>query len=241
MSYISPRAQIDSGVYLGHNITIHAGVQISKGVMIEDYSILGKPSRNQFNAFREKLKDASGQLGIEDYDAFVDTPTIIAEDVTIHSHCILYSGVRLAREVTCEDNCTIRWDTSIGTSSKIMINAFIGSYIEIGEGSRVSGIVGNSAKIGNFVTSRGSLTHSYKKYGGGRLDPAPIIEDYAVVGRDATVIGDVTIGKYSYVAAGAIVTKDVPTKTMVRGINQMVPFEEWDGAAEYLASLPDKK
>jgi acetyltransferase-like isoleucine patch superfamily enzyme len=241
MSYISPRAHIESGVYIGQEVTIHAGVTLKRGAIIEDYCTIGKPSRVQLTAFRQRLKDATGQLGIADYDAVVDTETIIGEDATVQSHSMIFSGVRLAEGVTCEDNSTIRWDTSIGPYSKIMINGFVGSYIEIGEYCRVSGIVGNSSKIGNYVTTRGSLTHTYKQYGGGKIVPAPILEDYATVGRDSTVIGGVTIGQYAFVAAGAIVSKDIPARTLVRGVNEMTPFAQWDGATEYLASLPTKQ
>jgi acetyltransferase-like isoleucine patch superfamily enzyme len=236
-SFISPRAQIDSGVYIGQNVTIYAGVQISRGAMIEDYSVVGKPSRTQYNAFRQKLKEATGRLGAEDYDSVIDTHTIIGADVTIMNHCTIYTGVTLAQGVIIEDNIVVRWDTRIGQGSKVMVNGFVGSYVEVGEFSRISGLCSNSAKVGNYATCSGSLTHSYKKYGGGRLDPAPIVEDYAVVGRNSTAIGGITIGKYAYVAAGAIVTRDVPTKTMVRGVNQMTPFDQWEGAAEYLASF----
>jgi len=244
MSYISPRAQIDNGVYFGHNVTIHAGVQISKGVMIEDYCVIGKPSRDQTTAFRQKLKDATGRLGIEDYDEVIDTPTIIAEDVTIQSHSTIYSGVRLAQGVICEDNSTVRWDTSIGAFTKVMVNGFVGSYIKIGEYGRISGLVSNSTTIGNYVTCRGWLIHSYKTFGSSLTVIGPTIQDYAVVGRDATVIDNITIGEYAYVAAAAIVTKNVPPKTLVRGVNEMTPFEEWSGAAVFMASFPgptDKK
>lgn len=45
-----------------------------------------------------------------------------------------------------------------------------------------------------------------------------VIEDGAYIGSGATVIGPVTIHAYSTVAAGAVVTKDVPARTMVAGV-----------------------
>lgn len=45
-----------------------------------------------------------------------------------------------------------------------------------------------------------------------------VIQDYAWIGSRATILPGVTIGKGSVVAAGAVVTKDVPEYTIVGGI-----------------------
>jgi acetyltransferase-like isoleucine patch superfamily enzyme len=146
--------------------------------------------------------------------------------------------VSLADGVTCEDCTTIRWDTQVGANTSVRLNAFVGSYIEIGDHSRISGMVMNSSKIGRYVTVSGFLTHAYHRYGGGQIVPAPILEDYVNIGRGATVVGSVVVGQYAYVAAGAIVTKDVPPKTLVTGVNQFRSFDEWDGAQDYVMSFP---
>ena len=51
------------------------------------------------------------------------------------------------------------------------------------------------------------------------LFAAPIVIEYNVwIGANATVISGITIGKGSIVAAGAVVTKDVPKYNIVGGI-----------------------
>ncbi len=45
-----------------------------------------------------------------------------------------------------------------------------------------------------------------------------VIEDYAVIGSRVTILPGVTIGKGAVVAAGAVVTKDVPSYTVVGGV-----------------------
>ena len=52
----------------------------------------------------------------------------------------------------------------------------------------------------------------------GVKDEAIVIEDYAWVGSRATVLPGVTIGKGAIVAAGSVVTKDVPAFAVVGGI-----------------------
>ena len=41
--------------------------------------------------------------------------------------------------------------------------------------------------------------------------------DLALIGADATIVCGVTIGRYAFVAAGAVVTKDVPDYALVKG------------------------
>ena len=49
--------------------------------------------------------------------------------------------------------------------------------------------------------------------------PAPIrLERGVWVGSNATILQGVTIGEYSIVAAGAVVTRDVPPRTIVGGV-----------------------
>lgn len=45
-----------------------------------------------------------------------------------------------------------------------------------------------------------------------------IIEDYAWICTGSTILGGVTVGKGAVVAAGAVVTKDVPPMTVVAGV-----------------------
>ncbi|WP_245996920.1 hypothetical protein [Nocardia pseudobrasiliensis] len=62
------------------------------------------------------------------------------------------------------------------------------------------------------------------------MDEAPpVVEADSVVGFGARVVGGVRIGPRSYVAAGAVVTKDVPPGHVVTGINVHTPIGRWPG------------
>lgn len=240
MSYISPRASIEEGVYIGDNVTIFGPAVIQRGTIIEDNCIIGKPSRVQLQRFKLSLQASPSNLGRDDYDLAVDTPTILGPGVTLHSGTVIYSGCQLDEEVICEDNVLIRWDTRVGHHTKLMFGVFIGSYITIGQHGRIGGFCCNDTYIGNYVTSFGSLTHSYTKYGGGRRDPAPRLEDRVTVGFGVNIIGGVTVGAGSYVVAASIVTKNVPPETVVTDHNVHHPMRDWRGSLrdEYLNSFP---
>lgn len=99
--------------------------------------------------------------------------------------------------------------------------------LEIGRNSNVGWFCSLDArggvKIGNHVTIA-----SYTKIitGSHELnDPEftakfkpVVIEDYVWIGTDCIILQDVTIGKGAVVAAGSVVTKDVPPYAVVGGV-----------------------
>src|SRR5438034_1358523 len=50
------------------------------------------------------------------------------------------------------------------------------------------------------------------------VEPGAEVEDDASVGANATILCGITIGRYAMVAAGAVVTKDVPAHAIVAGL-----------------------
>ena len=113
----------------------------------------------------------------------------------------------------------------------------IGEWCYVGEGSRiwsaVSIEIGNRVLISHSVNIFDSLTHPLKSaarhqqvrqiFGEGHpstisLDESPVkIGDDAWIGAGAMVLRGVTVGEGGIVAAGAVVTKDVPSYSIVAG------------------------
>lgn len=114
----------------------------------------------------------------------------------------------------------------------------IGSNCFVGEGSRIwSGdkvTIGNDILISHNVniidTNSHELDHLERAHGyldlftkgypteKGSIETKPIvIEDYAWINFNATILKGVTIGKGAIVAAGSVVTKDVEPFTIVGG------------------------
>jgi len=98
----------------------------------------------------------------------------------------------------------------------------IGSSVDIGEFSviRANGglTIGDRVLIAAHavITTRGH-PEDLPRYG--RVEDAPItLEDDVWIGAGAIVLPGVTIGRGSIVAAGAVVTGDVPPLTVVAGV-----------------------
>jgi acetyltransferase-like isoleucine patch superfamily enzyme len=78
----------------------------------------------------------------------------------------------------------------------------------------------------------GSLVHEYTRPHLGWWDvdeKPPVILSDTVIGYGATVVGAVRVGPRSYVAAGAVVTRDVPPEHVVTGVNVQTPAAMWRG------------
>lgn len=84
--------------------------------------------------------------------------------------------------------------------------------------------IGNKVYIGDDVTIRDDDSHEL--IGSSRPRSLPIvIEDCVWIGTKATILKGVTLGKDSVVAAGAVVTKDVPPGCLVAGVPARVVKE----------------
>ncbi len=99
-----------------------------------------------------------------------------------------------------------------------MMGAVINIGAVIGAGTMIDmgAILGGRATVGkNAHIGAGAVL-------AGVIEPASatpvIVEDDVLVGANAVIIEGVHVGKGSVVAAGAIVTKDVPANTLVAGV-----------------------
>jgi maltose O-acetyltransferase len=61
-----------------------------------------------------------------------------------------------------------------------------------------------------------------------------VIEDHVWIGSRAMILGGVTLGRGAVVAAGAIVTRDVPPLAIVAGIPARVVGERPESATHYV-------
>lgn len=83
--------------------------------------------------------------------------------------------------------------------------------------------VGDNAFFGyNVCVLTG--THDYQRFGKARQDAVPregrdvVIHNGAWIGTNAVIIGPCIVGENAVVAAGAVVTRDVPPSTIVAGV-----------------------
>ncbi|KAK9868049.1 hypothetical protein WJX84_002711 [Apatococcus fuscideae] len=91
--------------------------------------------------------------------------------------------------------------------------ARIGKGILLDHGTGV--VIGETAIIGENVSIMQNVTLGGTGKAGG--DRHPKIQNNVLIGASATVLGNIVVGKGAQVAAGSMVLKDVPPRTMVAG------------------------
>lgn len=106
--------------------------------------------------------------------------------------------------------------TDCGKNITVGKNVFINSGCRFQDQGGIT--IGDGALIGHSVVLA-TLNHGLSSEERHDLFPAPIhIGRNVWIGANATVLPGVTIGDDAVVAAGAVVTKDVPAKTVVAGV-----------------------
>lgn len=132
--------------------------------------------------------------------------------------------------------CEIGKGTKIWHFSHVMQNSKIGKNCNIGQNVVISPnvIIGNNVKIQNNVSVYTGVICEDDVFLGPScvftnvINPRSFIErknEYkktvvskgASIGANATIVCGVNIGKYAFVGAGAVVTKDVPEYALVIG------------------------
>lgn len=79
-------------------------------------------------------------------------------------------------------------------------------------------VIGDGVIIGNNVTIYQNVTLGAARIGEGLEGLYPTLANNAVVYAGAVIIGNITVGAYSIVAANAVVTKSCEPKTILLGI-----------------------
>lgn len=140
--------------------------------------------------------------------AFIDESAILGEGTTV------WHFARVLADVIVGEHCNIGGNAEIGRGTTIGDRTRVSSGVFLPSNSRI----GSDVFIGPNVTCTDDRFPRTLKAGETYNALPPIIEDGASIGAGATILPGVRIGKAARVAAGAIVTKDVPDGLAVKGV-----------------------
>jgi UDP-2-acetamido-3-amino-2,3-dideoxy-glucuronate N-acetyltransferase len=139
--------------------------------------------------------------------AYVDEGCDIGDGTKIWHFCHVQSGAKIGRNCVLGQNVNVASDVVIGDGVKVQNN------VSIYTGTIIEDYVflGPSCVLTNVTNPRSEINrHSlYEK---------TLIRRGASVGANATVICGVTVGRYAFIAAGAVVAKSVPDYALMIGV-----------------------
>lgn len=138
----------------------------------------------------------------------VDDNVEIGEKTKIWHFCHIQSGARIGKGCSFGQNVNVSNNVKIGDGCKVQNN------VSIYEGVELEDYVfcGPSMVFTNDLTPRAKYpkgSAGYKK---------TVLHTGASIGANATVVCGHEVGKWAMVAAGAVVTKNVPEYALVAGI-----------------------
>ena len=139
--------------------------------------------------------------------SYIDENVTIGEGTKIWHFCHIQSGTTIGK------NCSFGQNVNIGNNVKIGDGVKVQNNVSIYEGVELEDNVfcGPSCVFTNVTTPRANFpVHGvYKK---------TLVKEGASLGANCTIVCGHTIGKFAMIAAGAVVTKDVPDNALMAGV-----------------------
>lgn len=140
--------------------------------------------------------------------SYIDENVTIGDNTKIWHFCHVQSGAVIGKGVTIGQNVNISNNVKIGNEVKIQNNVSVYEGVSIEDGV----FLGPSCVFTNDLTPRARYPKGKKGY------LKTFIREGASVGANATIVCGHCVGRYAMVAAGSVVTKDVPDYCLVAGV-----------------------
>lgn len=133
---------------------------------------------------------------------------------------VIGRNVQFGKDVVIWNYVVIGDNTKIGDGTRIGSFCDIGKNVVIGKNCIIQAhvTISNECQLGNnvFVGPNTSLLND--KFPHSKCLTPSIIEDNVVIGGCVTILPNVIVHSNSVIAAGSVVTKDVPPENVVKGI-----------------------
>ncbi len=177
-------------------VTLDAGVSIGSDTVLEPFvQVLGRTSIG------------SGCL-IRSYSMISDS--VLGEEVTVEPFSLIHNS-----EV--ERGARIGPYARLRTGNRVGADARVGNFVELkktrlGAGSKAMHLayLGDSTIGEDVNVGAGTITCNFD----GETKHPTVIEDGAFVGSNSTLVAPVKVGEGAYLAAGSVITEDVPPESL---------------------------
>jgi len=206
---------IGEGTEFGAYVVVHAGTKIGAGCVIEDHAVLGK--RPQL----ARGSSAKGEVG----------RLQIGDRVTVCSGAVVFAGATIGEEAIVGDQSFVRERSTVGAGSVIGRGSVVDNDVSVGARVKVQtgvyltafSVVEDDVFVGPCAMTTNDDTMA-------RHDPSmrltgAVLRRACRVGGGAVLTPGVEIGEEAFVAAGAVVTRDVPARAVVMGVPARVVRE----------------
>lgn len=202
--------QIGSGCRIGNHVVIHADTIVGDTVRIDDHASLGKRPMKAANSATTREQELP--------------PLEVGELSIVGTGVVLYRGARIEGKVLMADLCTIRENVSIGRGTIVGRGVTVENFCTVGRFCKLESecyITAYSTLEDRVFIAPGVVT-SNDNYVGRTAErfkhfKGVTVKKGARIGAGTVTLPGVTIGEDALVAAGSVVTADVPARKIVLG------------------------
>jgi serine O-acetyltransferase len=208
---LGENVKIGRNCEIGHHVVIHEESVIGDNVRIDDGSVIGKRPMRAANTAVTRDQQLP--------------PATIGSNCIIGTHVVIYCGSRIGDGVLVADLSTVRENVSIGDYTivgrgvAIENNCTIGRYVKLETNVYITAYSDLEDRVfvaPCAVTSNdnyiGRTEERFKHFKG------VVMKRGARVGVNATILPGKALDEDCLVAAGALVTSDVPPGKIVAGV-----------------------
>jgi acetyltransferase-like isoleucine patch superfamily enzyme len=188
---------------------VHHGVELGEGVVVEAGAVLGKRAR-----LRSGSRAPRDDLG----------PLVVGAGATICAGAVVYAGAAIGAGAIIGDQAHVREGAVVGAGAVIGRGSSVEFGVRIGERALIQSsvyvtagtVVEDDVFIGPGVVTTNDDTMGRHPAG----DPlrGALLRRGCRVGGGAVLVPGVEIGEEAFVAAGAVVTRDVGPREVVMGV-----------------------
>ena len=218
-AFVSPEARLPGDVVIEPGAVVYAGVTVGAGCLIEAGAVLGK---------RPRLRPGSSAAGVL-------RDLVVADGATICAGAVLYAGAAVGPRAIIGDQSQVRERAVIGERTVLGRGSTVDFDTHVGDRVSIQTLVYLTAEslveddvfIGPGVTSTNDDTMG-RHAPGERLRGA-VLRRACRIGGGVVLTPGVEIGEEAFVAAGAVVTRDVAARDVVMGVPARVVRRVSDG------------
>jgi UDP-2-acetamido-3-amino-2,3-dideoxy-glucuronate N-acetyltransferase len=139
--------------------------------------------------------------------AYVDEGAVVSDGARIWHFCHVVAGARIGRDCVLGQNVYVAATAVLGDGVRVQNNVSIYDGVVLEDGV----FVGPSAVFTNVSNPRAEVSrkHAYEK---------TRVARGATIGANATIVCGHAVGRYAFIGAGAVVTRDVPAFALFLGV-----------------------
>ncbi len=208
---IEEGCRLGSGCQIGHHVVLRRGTVLGSGVRVDEHTVIGKqPMRAAISIFR----DAGAYPG-----------TVVGDGCLIGASVVIYAGARLAGKVLVADQATVREEVEVGEGTIVGRGVLVENKCRVGRFCKLESEVYVTAysELEDRVFLAPGVVTTNDNYVGRTEERFKHFKGVTVrrggrVGGGSVILPGIEIGADALVAAGSVVTRDVPPGAIVMGI-----------------------